>query len=294
MKRLRRVFLWVLGLAVLGLLGVGSYAAWIGAETFVHPRNPDAPPEQPEHVDATYRVDCGEVEIDTFIIDPEEGAELADGAVDTVLILHGKADQKSSMTGLGLRFARAGVRAILVDMRGHGLSTRTELTYGAHEREDLSCVLDFLEAEGMELGELGVYGASYGGAVALQFAGSDRRVAKAVAVAGFRSFDAIASSMIELPAIAQWAVIRACGVRGGFDPDDASPERLIADTEADVVLVYSEDDEIVPYAHGQAVAEACGDHCRLQTLHGYDHLGTLSNPELRDLLHRHLAGRPYP
>ena len=61
-----------------------------------------------------------------------------------------------------------------------------------------------------------------------------------------------------------------------------------------MILVYSRDDEIVPYAHGLAIAEACGERCRLVTLDGYDHLGTLSNPELRDLLHRHLAAAPYP
>lgn len=292
MATFRRIFLGLLTLALIGVIVAGSIGAWEGAATFVDPRNPETPGEQPEEVADHYLFQCGDVEIDVFRVDAI--GDKNEGAVDTALILHGKADQKTSMAGLGRRFARAGVQAILVDLRGHGASSRTELTYGAHEREDLSCVLDSLEAEGVEVGELGVFGSSYGGAVALQFAGTDPRVDRLVAVAGFRSFDAIASSMIELPALAQWAVITAAGLRADFDPDDASPEATIGGTEADVILVYSRDDEIVPYAHGLAVAEACGDHCRLVTLDGYDHLGTLSNPELRDLLHRHLAAAPYP
>lgn len=292
----------------LGVLALGSVAAWAGGETFVHARNEGldrgAESEQPELTELPERttshaaIDCGDVVIDSILMEPaeEELAVRAEGAVDTVMILHGKADRKESMAGLGRRFIRAGVRAILIDMRGHGASTVTELTYGARDREDLSCVLDHYEAELGEarLGELGVYGASYGGAVALQFAGTDTRVDKAVAVAAFRSFSDIARTSIELNPIAQWAVITAAGLRAGFSPSDASPEAHIGGTEADIVLVYSVDDDIVPYAHGEAVLDACGDHCEMLTLRGYDHLGTLSNPELRDRLHRHLAGRPYP
>ncbi|MFT5356830.1 MAG: pimeloyl-ACP methyl ester carboxylesterase [Polyangiales bacterium] len=292
MATLRRTFLVLLAVALIGFLVAGSIAAWEGAATFVDPRNPETPGEQPEEVADHYRFECGDVEIDVFRVDAI--GEKNEGAVDTALILHGKADQKTSMAGLGRRFARAGVQAILVDLRGHGASTRTEITYGAREREDLSCVLDSLEAEGVQIGELGVFGSSYGGAVALQFAGTDSRVNRVVAVAGFRSFEASATSSIRLPAIAQWAVITAAGLRGGFDPDDASPEATIGGTEADVILVYSRDDQIVPYSHGVAVAAACGEHCRLVTLEGYDHLGTLSNPELRDLLHRHFAAASYP
>lgn len=305
LARWKKLLIGALLLLVFSVLCLGFIAAWAGAETFVHARNADLEvaetsehAEFPERTTSHTAIDCDDVVIDSILMEPteDERAAQADGAVDTVIILHGKADRKESMAGLGRRFIRAGVRAILMDMRGHGASTVTELTYGARDREDLSCVLDHYEAElGTEvLGELGVYGASYGGAVALQFAGTDARVDKAVAVAAFRSFPHIARTSIELSSIAQWAVISAAGMRAGFTPSDASPEAHIGGTEADVVLVYSVDDDIVPYEHGQAVLEACGDHCEILRLSGYDHLGTLSNPELRDRLHRHLAGLPYP
>lgn len=263
----------------------------MGGETFVAPRSTATDPTVPENVDRHLRVACGDVVIDTWIIDPLR--EKNEGAVDTALILHGKADGKKSMAALGTRFARAGVRAILVDLRGHGQSSRVEISYGVHESEDLSCVLDAVE-ELVPLGSVGVYGPSYGGAVALQFAGHDERVDRVVAVAAFRSFGAIARTMIHLPPIAQWAVIHAAGWRAGFDPDDASPESAVGRSHADIVLVYSTDDEIVPFSHARAIAQACGSHCRLERLSGYDHLGVLSNPELRSILHRHLAAEGYP
>lgn len=277
--------------AVFLALGMGAVAAWMGGETFVAPRNTTRDPAVPDTVDRHLEVACGDVVIDTWIVDPLR--EKNEGAVDTVLILHGKADGKKSMAALGTRFARAGVRAILVDLRGHGQSTTTELSYGVHESEDLSCVLDAVDAI-VPIGSVGVYGPSYGGAVALQFAGRDTRVERVVAVAAFRSFPAIARTMIDLPSIAQWAVIHAAGWRAGFDPDDASPEDAVGRSEADIVLVYSVDDEIVPFSHARAIARACGAHCRLERLTGYGHLGVLSNPELRSILHRHLAAEDYP
>lgn len=291
MSPLRRRLLGCFAFVVVGLLVAATVGAWITAETFVMARNGEPDASIPDRIDSQRRVVCGDVEIDVWIVEPER--EKTIGAVDTALILHGKGDGKRAMAALGTRFARAGVRGVLVDLRGHGESTPTELSYGVHERADLSCVLDALDAE-TPVGEVGVYGPSYGGAVALQFAGSDPRVTKVVAVAAFRSFDAIARTMIELPSPGPWAVVTAAGWRGGFDADDASPERAVGQTEAEIVLVYSTDDEIVPFSHGQAVAEACGDHCRLERLEGYSHLGVLSNPELRQILHRHLAGEDYP
>ena len=83
------------------------------------------------------------------------------------------------------------------------------------------------------------------------------------------------------------------GYEGGFDPTDASPEQHITATHADVLLLYSRDDDIVPFAHGEAIARACGERCRLVPMEGFDHLGALSNLIVRRELHQHLAGVPY-
>ncbi|MEM9863157.1 MAG: alpha/beta fold hydrolase [Myxococcota bacterium] len=280
----------VIGLVLIGL-AIGLTGLYRGGANFVAARNGDRAPLDPD-TGTPFRFECGDIAIDTWVVAPEGDA--APGAVDTAIVLHGKADHKGSMLGLGQRFARDGVRAVLVDLRGHGRSSAVPITYGARERHDLSCMLDGFERRGVDLGEIGVYGASYGGAVALQFAGHEPRVARVVAVAAFRSFDAIGRSMIELPSPLQSAVIASAGFAGGFDPDDASPEAIIGETHADVVLVYGRDDEIVPFAHGEAVASECGDRCRLVVYEGRSHLQMLSNAPLRDLLHRHLAARPFP
>ena len=53
---------------------------------------------------------------------------------------------------------RAGYRAVLVDLRGHGRSTGKYLTYGVQEAQDISQVIDALEQQQLIAGEIGVLG----------------------------------------------------------------------------------------------------------------------------------------
>ena len=283
---------WVLFTLFLGLLGVGYGAAEAVAYELVHSRAGDSEEGIPEGVDAVHHPEVRPgVGLDVWVLEPE--TERPAGAVDTVLVLHGKADRKRSMAGLGRRFARAGVRAVMVDLRGHGRSLDTELTYGVEERRDLSALLDWFEGEGIALGSIGVYGPSYGGAVALQLAGTDPRIERVVAVAAFRSFPAISHALLELPSLAIDGVVMVAGSEARFQPEDASPEKHITATHADVLLLYSRDDDIVPFAHGEAIAAACDERCELVPMDGFDHLGALSNPTVRRELHEHLVGVPY-
>ncbi|MEZ4252795.1 MAG: alpha/beta fold hydrolase [Polyangiales bacterium] len=96
-----------------------------------------------------------------------------------------------SMSGLGRRFATRGTGAILADLRGHGRSSEVPLTYGVEERHDLSAVLDAVEAAGYSLGEVGIYGPSYSGAIAIQAAAVDARFTRVVTVACFAEAERI-------------------------------------------------------------------------------------------------------
>lgn len=278
--------------SLMGITGLAYPAAEAVAHDMIHSRAGDPEEGIPAEVDQTHRPEVRSgIVLDVWILEPE--APRPEGAVDTALVLHGKGDRKRSMVGLGHRFAKAGVRAVLVDLRGHGRSHDGALTYGVEERRDLVALLDWFEAESIELGSIGVYGPSYGGAVALQLAGVDRRIDRVVAVAAFRSFPAIAHALLQLPDVAIDGVVMVAGYEAGFRPEDASPEKHITATDADVLLLYSRDDDIVPFAHGEAVAAACGERCRLIPMDGFDHLGALSNPIVRAELHQHLVGVPY-
>ncbi|MBB6431442.1 alpha/beta hydrolase [Algisphaera agarilytica] len=105
----------------------------------------------------------------------------------TVVVLHGWASQvrtTDTLWHLSATLADAGCRVILPDLRGHGDSTGEYVTSGFREVEDLSALLDHVEAQhGPSPLPVGVIGHSYGGGVAIQWAAHDSRVQGVVGLA---------------------------------------------------------------------------------------------------------------
>lgn len=103
----------------------------------------------------------------------------------TLVLLHGYMLAKEMMQPWAFYFAQRGFRVVLVDLRGHGGSTGDRISYGEWESADMAAVVDDLKKRGLLVGKLGVFGDSYGAAVAIQWAARDERVAAVVALAPF-------------------------------------------------------------------------------------------------------------
>jgi pimeloyl-ACP methyl ester carboxylesterase len=196
----------------------------------------------------------------------------------TVLLLHGIRDTKRSLLGVAEALAEAGFRAVLVDLRGHGHSTGDWLSYGPREGADLQQVLDALAQRGELALPVGAYGASYGGAAALQLAQRDPRVRAVVTVATFTRMNEIVPLYASrlLPA---WFVSRAdveaalvrAGELGEFRPEEADSVAAIGRTSAAVLLLHGRADDNVPVEHSEALHAAAPSHSRLLRIDGRDH-----------------------
>jgi pimeloyl-ACP methyl ester carboxylesterase len=205
----------------------------------------------------------------------------------TIFVLHGIRDSKSSMLGTGAAFARAGYRVALVDARGQGGSTGDWLSFGAREGIDLKEVADALAARGELAAPVGVYGPSYGGAVALQMARRDPRVRAVVTVATFTRMADVVPLYAEriLPT---WLVTRAdiataidhAGVLGGFRPAEADSVAAIAATDAQVLVIHGRADGNIPWQHGQALHDQAPDRSRLLLIEGKDHRTIMSDAKV--------------
>jgi pimeloyl-ACP methyl ester carboxylesterase len=227
-----------------------------------------------------------------------EGPRPRDG-VDTVVLLHGLGDSKTPFGPVGRRLSAAGHTVVAVDLRGHGASTGARLGYGAWETEDLARVLDALEAEGVAVGEVGVYGPSYGGHIALQWAGQDRRVARVLTVGTYRSVRSTFPEYVR-HFFPRWADLEDAqldrgvdliGQEGGFDVDRASAMRWLPRARADVWLIHGTEDQHVPLAHADRLAASCPERCTVIPYAGRDHLGSFHGPLLSQTLDRVMAGR---
>jgi pimeloyl-ACP methyl ester carboxylesterase len=205
----------------------------------------------------------------------------------TVIVLHGIRDNKSSMLGVGRSLAEAGYRAVLVDLRGHGSSTGEWLSFGDREGRDLLQLDDALVKQGLLVRPLGVYGASYGGAAALQLARRDARVGAVVTVATYtRMRDIVPLYVHRL--VPSWFIssedihssIDHAGLLGDFVPDQADSVLAIQATSAQVLLFHGRDDANIPFEHSLALHAAAPDHSHLVLLDNRDHVTIMGDPRV--------------
>jgi pimeloyl-ACP methyl ester carboxylesterase len=196
------------------------------------------------------------------------------------LLLHGVRMDKRSLEPMAAALSDAGFRSVLVDLRGHGESDGRYLTYGAHEATDVSQLLDALEGRGQALGPVGVYGFSYGGAVAIDLGARDRRISGVVAVSAFASLRQAVEDYRQkyLPAVANalpdaWfqSAVDAAASWASFDPDASAPVRSIASSHAPTLLIHGDADTQVPLRHSQALLQASAGRAQLLVLPGASH-----------------------
>jgi uncharacterized protein len=198
----------------------------------------------------------------------------------SIVLLHGVRMDRRSLVDAGVAFATSGFRSLLLDLRGHGESTGNYLTYGAVEAQDISEVLDQLAEQGTELGCVGTFGFSYGGAVALELGARDRRVQAVVAVAPFASLrEVVADYRVNyLPAPLQlipaaWfdAAVDEASRIAAFDPDETAPVRAVSRSRAHQLLIHGTADTQVPLRHSLALASVAGPLARLLRIDGASH-----------------------
>jgi pimeloyl-ACP methyl ester carboxylesterase len=206
--------------------------------------------------------------------------EPAGAAKGTIVLLHGIQDRKESMRGFARAFRDRGYRTVLVDLRAHGRSSGRWLSFGVFESADLVQVLDALKIPGGLKGGVGAFGISYGGATGIQWAGRDPRVRAVVTVATFTSMRAIVPRYVRLylfglglllPDSRIQRCVDQAGTIAGFDPDQASPVRAIARSQAAFLLFHGTDDWKIPPDQARALHRAAPNHSRLVLIQDETH-----------------------
>jgi pimeloyl-ACP methyl ester carboxylesterase len=235
------------------------------------------PPQLVERGAYRFRADLnsGNGSLVAWVVEPRAGAPAG-----TVVFLHGVRMDKRSSVPIALAICDAGYRAVLVDLPGHGESGGRYLTYGEREARDVSRLLDELDASGVQLGALGVYGFSYGAAVAIELAAGDSRVRGVVAVSPFASLREVVRDYRSnyLPAATrvvpdgwfQQAVDDAAWFIG-FDPDASAPVKAISDSTVPTLLIHGDADTQVPLRHSQTLARKADGRAKLVIVHGGTH-----------------------
>ena len=244
------------------------------------PNNPVPPMEEMFGIaDETFQVPVGppEATLSVSIIEPSDQVE----PKGTILVVHGILARAVTMMPIANALSDNGYRAVLVDLRGHGRSSGSHLTFGVREAADLSQVIDELQRRNLVAGSLGVHGISYGATTSIHLAARDPRIKAVVAVAPFSTVrDEIPHfGRLMVPGLG-WIIpeqmyqeaIDEAGRLAEFDPDGSDAVDAIQRTSAQVLLVHGTNDWVVPHRHSIRLHDAAPNHSQLVSVPAYGHI----------------------
>lgn len=195
------------------------------------------------------------VNIDAWAI-----AHRTDGeALGTVVVLHGEDQSKANYIGVGTNLAKRGYDVVLIDLRMHGRSGGDYITCGAKEKQDVKQVLDaFVQTGTVAAKPLYVFGVTFGGATAIQYAALDPRVEGVVAIAPWK--DTVSKARRDMGQLASDEELKnhldEAGRLAGFDPYTTSALLDAPKLHCPVYLIHGMLDLVVPVADSRAIYNA--------------------------------------
>lgn len=185
----------------------------------------------------------------------------ADGSGKTLLFFHGNAGNISHRLASLSIFHRLGLATLIIDYRGYGQSEGRPSEAGTYR--DAAAAWRYLTADrGTAPGNIILFGRSLGAAVAAHQAARTPPAAL-ILESAFTSIPDVAADLYPFLPVRWLARIHY--------PTAANLARV----ERPVLIVHSRDDEVIPYAHGEALYHAAPGPKTLLTLTGGHNEGFL-------------------
>lgn len=187
----------------------------------------------------------------------------ADNARASILFFHGNAGNISHRLDTIRLFHELDLSVFMIDYRGYGRSEGRPSEDGT--AADARAAWDWLTDEaGQQPDRIVIAGRSLGAAVAAELA-RERSPGAVILESPFRSVPIIAQEVYPfLPA--RW-----------LSRFDYATEDHVGNISAPVLVIHSRDDEIIPFAHGEAVHAAANDPRSLLPLRGGHNTGFLAS-----------------
>ena len=175
-----------------------------------------------------------------------------------VLLFHGNAGNISHRIDYAQMFNRMGYACLLVDYRGYGKSSGSPSEEGTYQ--DALAAWNWLQSRGAKPGDVVIAGESLGGGVASWLAAQHAPRALLL-MSAFTSIPELAAKIY--PFLPVRLISR-------ISYDNLANLRRI---KAPVLIAHSRGDEVVPFAHGEALYAAAGEPKQFLELQGSHNTG---------------------
>jgi pimeloyl-ACP methyl ester carboxylesterase len=201
-----------------------------------------------------------------------------DSAKGTVIFLHGITNDSRQFYPEATRLADSGYHAILVDLRGHGRSEGRFCTYGYYEKFDIKAVVDAVEKRNLGTDNIGIWGYSLGGAVALQTLAICPELKFGIIESTFSDYPTIAHeytrrfSGFDYAPLTDYLITRS-GSMADFKPEEVVPAESCKKITCPIILSHGTDDKRINIYHARINFENLASNDKeLITIEGATHL----------------------
>lgn len=184
----------------------------------------------------------------------------------SVILVHGYKDHRGSMLRVADVLHRHGYGLLILSLRGHDRSDGELITFGHAEMQDLDAWYAYEAGHaGVNVQEIGIFGASMGGSIAIQHAVRNPRIAAVVADCAFSSLDDTVDTSVKFftglppfpfaPMIVFWTEREA-----GFRASEIDAKQWIRQiAPRPIFLLQGGADVVVSRESGQRLFEAAGE-----------------------------------
>lgn len=212
------------------------------------------------------------IRLDAFYVPATSPAAKAN-----LIMLHGVGSCKEVYLGWVVELVKMGYNVLLWDQRAHGKSGGEFLTYGYHEKHDVSLAIDWLEAKNPGL-PTGIYGNSMGGAIAIQSMAHNPGLAFGLIESTFTDLRTVANaygrrmSGWPLPFWLSDYVLRRAAVIADFPAFDIRPLEAAKQVRQPIMHIHGDADRNINFSHAQALFAAYASSDKtLHTVKNGDH-----------------------
>lgn len=194
----------------------------------------------------------------------------------TILFLHGNGENISTHLRSVWWLPAQGYNVFLLDYRGYGKSQGSPSLTGLH-RDMESALQHLFQRQDIDTNRIIVFGQSIGAAVSISTLADSpyrHRVTGLVVEGGFPSYRQLARDLLSrswLTWLFQWPLSYSI-------PDDYQPGTDIARlSPMPILIIHSQADQIIPFAHGEHLFEVAPEPKRFWRLQDARHIAALYN-----------------
>ncbi len=165
----------------------------------------------------------------------------------TVILLHGIRAYKEHFIPLSKKLAARGFNTVAIDSRAHASSEGQHCTFGAKEKYDIVQLIDHLAQEENIKDNIGIWGQSLGGAIALQAMSIESRIEAGIVESTFSDFRTVTNDYFTYHAgfnirpLTNYLINRA-GKMADFDPNEVRPNEACQKITQPILLVHGTQD----------------------------------------------------